>query len=475
MWMYSGADITPVLSATKELGTMLTGKNIAEKELQASGIEGGQVFTGMPEDQAKAFLQIMGGKNTMQSLFVKADRLAMKADAATRVAMYNAFVKKGMSPMRAKLTVLEALNYNKRGLSPTINMLATTVPFMNTQIQGLDVLVKAFRGKLTLGQQKDLRAKLWRRGTALGVFTVAYAALMSDDEAYKNADPWTKYTSWFIRVPFFDEPLRVPAPFEFGYVFKAIPEAVFNIAFKDEKLSNFGKFAKQAAMNSIPVSIPQAIKPAIEAYSGTSFYTGQGIESAREKSMLPGYRERNNTTEVSKLIASMAPEYLSPVMLDHMARAYGGGLTVAMASLLNPFLAPTSDVVAPEKTSSQLPLIGGFFQPNDAPGVINAAYEISNRAQQASKTFNDLVNSGQKEKAMAVLNKFKSEIVMQESAGSFVREMGELSALERLLTRGNIPNMSAAEKTAKLKEVRAAKIKIAEMFSQVNKTVSERV
>jgi hypothetical protein len=475
MWMYSGADITPVLSATKELGTMLTGKNIAEKELQASGIEGGQVFTGMPEDQAKAFLQIMGGKNTMQSLFVKADRLAMKADAATRVAMYNAYVKKGMSPMRAKLTVLEALNYNKRGLSPTINMLATTIPFMNTQIQGLDVLVKAFRGKLTLGQQKDLRAKLWRRGTALGVFTVAYAALMSDDEAYKNADPWTKYTSWFIRVPFFDEPLRIPAPFEFGYIFKALPEAVFNMAFNDEKLSNFGKFAKQAAMNSIPVGIPQAIKPAIEAYTGTSFYTGQGIESAREKSMLPGYRERNNTTEVSKLIASMAPEHLSPVMLDHMARAYGGGLTVAMASLLNPFLAPTSDVVAPEKTSSQLPLIGGFFQPNDAPGVVNAAYEISNRAQQASKTFNDLVNSGQKEKAMAVLNKFKSEIVMQESAGSFVREMGELSALERLLTRGNIPNMSAAEKAAKLKEVRAAKIKIAEMFSQVNKKVSERV
>ena len=171
----------------------------------------------------------------------------------------------------------------------------------------------------------------------------------------------------------------------------------------------------------------------------------------------------------------MAPEHLSPVMLDHLARAYGGSLTVAMASLLNPFLAPTSDIVAPEKSASQLPLIGGFFQPNDAPGVINAAYEISNRAQQASKSFNDLINSGQKEKALAVLNKFKSEIVMQESAGSFVREMGELSALERLLARGNVPNMSAKEKADKLKEVRAAKIKIAEMFNQTNKTISERV
>jgi hypothetical protein len=64
---------------------------------------------------------------------------------------------------------------------------------------------------------------------------------------------------------------------------------------------------------------------------------------------------------------------------------------------------------------------------------------------------------------------------MQESAGSFVREMGELSALERLLARGNVPNMSAKEKADKLKEVRAAKIKIAEMFNQTNKTISERV
>jgi hypothetical protein len=471
MWLYSGADIKPVLSATKELGTMLTGKNLTEKKLQASGIEGGQLFTGMPEDMGKIMLQIMGGKNTMQEIFVKADRLAMKADAATRVAMYNAYIQKGMSPMRAKLAVLEALNFNKRGLSPTIHMLSTLVPFMNTQIQGLDVLAKAFRGKLTLGQQKDLRAKLWRRGTALGLFTLAYTALMSDDEAYKNADPWTKYTSWFIRVPFFDEPLKVPAPFEFGYVFKALPEAVYNLAFKDEKLSNVLKFYRQAAINTVPISTPQALKPAFEAYTGTSFYTGQGIESAREKGMLPGFRERNNTTEVAKLVASIAPETLSPVMLDHLTRGYGGGLGIALASVLNPFLAPTSDVVAPEKTSSQLPLIGGFFQPNDAPGIINAAYEISNRAQQASKTFNDLVNSGQKEKATAFLNKFKNEIVMQEAAGSLVREMGELSALERLITRGEM-KLSASEKTAKLKEIRAAKIKLADAFAKGYEKIS---
>ena len=474
MWLYSGADITPVLSSIKELGTMLTGKNLREKELQAAGIEGGQLFTGMPEDMSKIMLQIMGNKNNMQTLFVKADRLAMKADAATRVAMYNAYLNKGMSPMRAKLAVLEALNYNKRGLSPTMHALSTAIPFMNTQIQGLDVLGKALRGKLTLGQQKDLRVKLWRRGMMLAAFTTAYAALMADDEAYKNADPWTKYTSWFIRLPFFDEPIRVPAPFEFGYIFKALPEAVFNMAFKEEKFSKVLQFYKQAAINTIPISVPQAIKPAIEGYTGTSFYTGEKIESEREKGLLPGYRERSTTTETAKLLASISPEHISPVMIDHLTRGYGGGLGIALSSLLNPFLAPTSNVVAPEKMPSQYPFIGTFFQPNDASGVLNGAYEIATRAQQASKTFNELAASGDKQKAMAFLNKFKAEIIIEDAAGSMIREIGELNALERLITKGPV-NMSAPEKLAKLKEIRAAKIKLSGSFSKAYETISGRV
>jgi len=474
MWLYSGADITPVLSSIKELGTMLTGKNLREKELQAAGIEGGQLFTGMPEDMSKIMLQIMGNKNNMQTLFVKADRLAMKADAATRVAMYNAYLNKGMSPMRAKLAVLEALNYNKRGLSPTMHALSTAIPFMNTQIQGLDVLGKALRGKLTLGQQKDLRVKLWRRGMMLAAFTTAYAALMADDEAYKNADPWTKYTSWFIRLPFFDEPIRVPAPFEFGYIFKALPEAVFNMAFKEEKFSKVLQFYKQAAINTIPISVPQAIKPAIEGYTGTSFYTGEKIESEREKGLLPGYRERSTTTETAKLLASISPEHISPVMIDHLTRGYGGGLGIALSSLLNPFLAPTSNVVAPEKMPSQYPFIGTFFQPNDASGVLNGAYEIATRAQQASKTFNELAASGDKQKAMAFLNKFKAEIIIEDAAGSMIREIGELNALERLITKGPV-KMSAPEKLAKLKEIRAAKIKLSGSFSKAYETISGRV
>lgn len=464
MWMYSGADAKPILDATKELGKMWAGKSEGEVELQRAGLLGGQLFTGMPEDMRRAMLQITSGKSGWQSTLAKLDRMAIQGDAATRVAMYNSYIKQGMSPLRAKLATLEALNVNKRGLSPTMYMLSTLVPFMSTQIQGLGVFAKAMTGNLDLAGQKDLGTKLFRRGMTVALLTMLYAAAMQDDEAYKNADPFTKYNSWFVRVPGLDEPLKVPTPFEFGYVFKGLAESIYNLMFTDEKSKNVLKFFGQAALNSIPVGIPQAIKPAIEATANYSFFTGENIESAKEKGMLPGFRERNQTTELAKWVASLDKEHLSPVMLDYLARSYGGGLTVALASMMNPVLAPTSDVAAPTKSPSQYPVIGSFFQPNDSNGLINAAYETANRAQQASKSFDLIVSKGNKAEIEAFARKYSNELMLESLAGSFTREMGEIAAAERIVRADK--RMSSDEKAEKIKQLRAIRIKLAEIFNK---------
>jgi hypothetical protein len=466
MWLYSGANAKPVIDATKELGSMWFGKNKAEEELQRAGLVGGQLFTGMPEDMSRIMLQITSGKTGWQSLVAKLDRLSMQGDAATRLAMYNSYLKQGMTPMRAKLAVLESLNVNKRGLSPSVYWMSTLVPFMNTQVQGLTMFAKAMSGRNDLAGQKDLRMKLFKRGTYLAAFTVMYAAAMQDEEAYKNADPFVKYNSWFIPLPFLKEPLRIPTPFEFGYVFKALPESVFNMMFNDEKASNVLKFFKQAASNSMPIGIPQAIKPAIEATAGFSFFTGQDIESARERGMLPGYRERPQTTELAKWVSSLDKENLSPVMLDYLAKGYGGGLTIALTSMLNPVLAPTSDVAAPTKMPSQYPIVGGFFQPVDANGVINAAYETAERAQKASKTFNELVVKGNKDEAQAFARKYANDLLIEDVAGAFKREMGELAAVERAIRADK--RMSSDEKAEKIKQIRAIRIKMSENLNKIS-------
>lgn len=55
-----------------------------------------------------------------------------------------------------------------------------------------------------------------------------------------------------------------------------------------------------------------------------------------------------------------------------------------------------------------------------------------------------------------------------------IREMGELNAAERLINKGDVKGMSAADKATKLKEIRAAKIKLADAFSQVHDKISGR-
>jgi hypothetical protein len=131
-------------------------------------------------------------------------------------------------------------------------------------------------------------------------FTMLYAAMMQDDEAYKNANDEEKLNNWFVYVPGVSEPVRVPIPFEAGSVFKAIPEAIYNLMASDSKSKDVLPAVGRLALNSIPgmsnMFLPQGIKPVIELTTGTSFFTMEGIESARQKSELPGFRAGANTT-----------------------------------------------------------------------------------------------------------------------------------------------------------------------------------
>jgi hypothetical protein len=153
-------------------------------------------------------------------------------------------------------------------------------------------------------QQLDIRGKMARRGLMLAAGTIAYAALMGDDEAYKRATPEERLANWFLYVPGIDEPVRVPIPFEMGFLFKALPEAVYNMATQDDKADAAIKGLGRLAFQTVPLSLPQAVKPITEAILGKSFYSGD-IESAREKDVLATQRYRDNSTELAKTITEL--------------------------------------------------------------------------------------------------------------------------------------------------------------------------
>jgi hypothetical protein len=450
----SGADITPVMGALREIGSA------AGKKLEKRGIVGGQMFTGTTEDISLIMRDMLKGGNLLNVGMGKLEALGMEADALTRRAQYNSYLKQGMSEMEATLLALESMNFNKRGASPSVHFANSMIPFFNAQIQGLNVLYRAMFGQITAAEKARIKQKLITRGMMMFAISLAYTHAMQDDEAYKNALPDEKYGNWFVRLPGVAEPLRVPVPFELGYIFKALPEALYNTIVNKHGKEEAAEAFKNILRNTVPGGssyfIPQVFKPGIEVASNFSFFTGRDIVSAKEQLLLPQYQYRDQTTELAKLFGGAG---ISPIKFEALIRGYLGGAGMAVLGALSLPMVKEG----PEKATkrlSDMPVIGTMFQPNDARWIINNTFDQLREAQQVQASFKDLVNKGEQAEARGLLESRANDYARAELAGYFRQQMGELTQMETAIKASN---KSPDEKREMLNKIQQYRIKLAAM------------
>jgi len=468
--LLTGADFFPVTGALKEIGSATKGT------LESRGITGGQVFTGGSEDLTKILRDITAGRGVFSDLLSRAEAISMEADALTRRAQYNSYIKQGLSEMEATYMALESMNFNKRGASPSIHWANSLIPFFNAQIQGLNVLYKALTGNLPFNERLKIQEKLLTRGLMIAAGTLAYAASMQDDEAYKNATPDQKYGNWFVRIPGVEEPLRIPIPFEIGYIFKALPEALYNSMMNEHGSEEAVKAFNQILIQTIPggtsmatidvggfkvptlLPIPQAMKPIIETSLGKSFYTGRDILSKGEQQLLPEAQFRENTTEIAKAYGSLVGA--SPVKVEEFIKGYTGTMGLAFLQVVS---SPFSSEGSPEKTYKRLSeraLIGGAFQPNDAGEIINSTFNRMNEFAKVKQTVDDYIERGEKSKALELIETRGREYMLGEISGDFTKQIGELTQYERAVRASSL---TPEEKRERLAEIRQMKIKLSSM------------
>jgi hypothetical protein len=474
-WLTTGTDAFPVLSSFKELAKMVSGRSEVEKELMAAGAITSNVFSGDQRDMARFLKDISAGKSGWDKTMSRLDALALQGDAATRAVVYKDSLAKGMTKQQALLRTLESMNFSRRGVSPSMQMLSVLIPFFNAQIQGLDVLYRAFKGDMPFSEQLKIRQKLVARGVMLAAGTMAYAMLMEDDEAYKRAKPEERLANWFVYVPGIDEPVRVPIPFELGYLFKALPEAVYNMAFSDEKASKSMDGMMKLLALSNPFALPQAVKPLTEAVLGKSFYSGD-IESEREKkTMMATERYRESTTEVSKLLGQVTGKVgVSPITLDYLMRGYTGPLGIAVVQLANPLLNTEAEaaIAKPSTKASKIPFIGGLFQPVEGRGTLDAAYAEMQEIQQIKGTYNRLVGEGRRAEANAFAQEYATKLSMASTSGFVQKQLGEFATQERRVIAH--PTMSQEEKDKRLAQLDKAKMTYARRFLEASERTTPR-
>jgi len=480
-WLTVGTDAIPVLSSMKELGKMVAGRSDVERTLMESGAISSNVFTGDQRDMSKFLKDISAGKSGWEKAMAKLDALAMQGDASTRAVIYKDSLAKGMTEQAALLRTIESMNFERKGLSPSMQMLSTVIPFFNAQVQSMDVLYRAFKGDMPYSEQLKIKQKLMARGTLMAMGTMAYAAMMQDDKAYKRAKPEERYGNWFVYIPGVEEPLRIPIPYELGFLFKALPEAVMDAAAGDTESSQAVKGMATLLGQSNPFSLPQAVKPLTEAVLGKTFFGGD-IESMRERqTLLPAERYRDTTSEVAKMLGSITAnkaikettgyEGVSPLMIDHLIRGYTGPLGLAITQLANPILSSESKsmVEQPTMKPSQTPFFGGLFQTAEGRGTLDEAYDRMHQIQEAKGTFDKMIQEGRRAEAQEFAQRYANDLALATTSASASKRLGEIAKYERMIKAS--PTMSTAEKDLRLEQLDKVKTDFANtLLTASNKT-----
>jgi hypothetical protein len=460
-FIVSGVDGVPIANALRELAKMQAGRSPAEQALMRGLVVSSNIYTGGEADMQKFLNDVAAGRSGWDKFLGKLDTMALQVDAATRATIYNDSIKKGFSEAKAQFRTMESANFGRRGLSPSMQMMSTLVPFFNAQIQGLDVLYRSIKGDMPFNQQLEIQRKIAARGALLFAGSLAYAFMMQDDEDYKKAKPEERYSNFFVNIPGVKDPLKIPFPFEVGLLFMGLPQAIVDVAMGGATGSEAAKAIGKLLLNSAPGVIPAAPKPIIEAFYGET--TFGPIESAREKLLEAGARFRPGTTEVAKTLGSVTGTVgLSPLLIEHFVRGYTGGLGVALMSTLNPLLRSEAEGEKMPVGASRQPFIGGLFQPSEGRFVIERAYDRMGDVIQAQQTYKDLVNRGQQDRAVAYAKENSALIVGAPMAGAFRQRMGELFDMERKIIAN--PKLSGAEKEAKVQQLKDMQNRMALQF-----------
>lgn len=471
-FLVTGGNFVPVVSSFKEMAKMQLGDKTTEQVLERSGAISSNVFSGDKADWVRIMRDISANKKGLagakDAALSKLDGFATQSDTSTRSVLYNMYRDKGMSHIEALMGSLESMNFSRRGASPSMQVMSMMVPFFNAQIQGLDVIYRAARGHSLFENEMDVQRKLLVRGGMMMAATIAYAAAMQDDEAYKNASEEVRANNYFVRLPGMNEPLKLPIPFELGYAFKAIPELIFNVAAGTTSTSGATKALADLAFDTVPFGMPQAIKPTVEVVTNHSFFGGRPITGPREAGLDVDQQFRQNTTELAKLLGKNG--VVSPLQIEHLVRGYTGGMGILLMQLTDVVLRPLTDADAPARPTrklSEMPLVGPLFQPTDGRGFIDEAYAIAEEFNQKSRTYKNLIAGGKKAEAAAYAQRYANEIAGSSIAGALRQRMGEFAKYRRAVQAH--PTMTSAEKRASLDALKQAEIRLAERVKAYGK------
>lgn len=233
-------------------------------------------------------------------------------DEAVRIAEYRQARRKGADRVEAAIRSREVdVDFSRFGRS-TKNINRVSL-FFNIAIQGPDRFMREIKSH---PMRSLLRGSLF-----IMLPTILLMQLNKDDEDYWELEQWERDLFWNIPIgdgKFF----KIPIPFEWGFVFKVVPERLLYQAGREDRTA-FDDFFKSISTSMVPSLLPTAFVPFLEWMTEKDFSNWRSTVQPYDNRP-PEEQVNDYTTDFAKWLGKTFQ--VPPTKIDQFAGSLGGTL-----------------------------------------------------------------------------------------------------------------------------------------------------
>jgi hypothetical protein len=289
---------------------------------------------------------------------------------------------------------------------------------------------------------------------------------------------YIKDNNWLMKNPMGEGFIKVPVPYEVGFLFKTLPEVAIrglagNATGKEMIKSYYDGFMHNLPTGGVPV--PQAVKPALEVITNYSFFTGNPIESIGE-SRLPVEMRGRNASETAKFLSKsgLGLVGLSPAKIDALVQGYlaeAGSFGFTLADSL------VTTVQGKETTSKNLakqPFFKSFLTDPNSNKAVADFYQIEQTANQVAQEFSTMTKTGLGKEAVEMMQDEDKRKLMS-SAPALRRIATSMTSIRKAIeTTNNNQAIPPDERRDRVNKLTAQYNRVAEQGVKLANTLGVR-
>ena len=407
------------------------------------------------------------------------DRVLQASEQANRITAYDRAIADGVSEAEAAFRANDVLPFNMRGSGvwtgknihvksgiQILSWLIRVSPFVNAGIQGL---FKAYRelgverGMFNAKDEfskrarirevaKSLNKALMARGAMLAALSVAYSI-------YANSSTDDDGEKWYEKLPDDDKLnywhfyagnntiLRIPKPFEIGYLFSTIPTALTD-AFLSEN-PDTANILYKGLIDQMRFDLTS--NPAINAFkenlrNKTSF-TGSPVVERSDLNLPPQMQYGADTSATAKalsIIPSMLPWLkdswaASPARIQNALNNFFGGMSQYGTYVSDAVLQSFTDIEQPTSRYARISPVTRAYdwatRDTKTMRVKNSEvfYELKGRVDELYAAARMYRQTGQLERLGALMENHKAELGNYELINAVNTRLREIATKRRKL------------------------------------------